>query len=498
MSKFANKPQAVRQPNTLNTAGGAAFTINDERKALASVVLTSMLNGDKYYETDASRINRVYEQVKNMEDQEFAAKAMIYARKVGNLRSISHIMASALAENTKNRKYSLRKAIKKAIIRPDDMIEMFAFWKTRHSSMLPNSIRRAFKDLLDAYTWDAYQLNKYKNESSAIKLRDIIKLSHPKDKYGNYKKVIEGTLSAPKTLETMLSSGQSASSSFEELLDTNRLGYMAAIKNIRNALMSGLSSEATKDLCKLIANPERVAKSKMLPFRYVSAWNEIKNLDIDTFKKRQIKDAFSAAISASVNNLELVKPDEKVALIIDSSGSMSLEDAWSNAIAMAASMYTGLNPKNVVVYFFDTDVYEKNFGNMDAMDIIDNYSSPSGGATYFSKPLERLINTRTKVDKIFIISDMQMYSVNENYLYSSVSNVSRKSFENYLQSYKNKVNRDVSVLFWNIRGYDNSTPLELRDNVLQVSGFSDKLLGIIPKIWKNQNALVDEIKAIEI
>jgi hypothetical protein len=40
--------------------------------------------------------------------------------------------------------------------------------------------------------------------------------------------------------------------------------------------------------------------------------------------------------------------------------------------------------------------------------------------------------------------------------------------------------------------------MKLTHNVLEVAGYSDKILKIIPKMWKNKDALIEEINAIEL
>jgi len=392
----------------------------------------------------------------------------------------------------------LRKAIKQAIVRPDDMTEMSALWFSRHAGkMLPNSMRRAFKDLLDADKWDAYQLKKYLGNSKSVKLRDIIKLTHPVDKKGLYKKVIEGTIQAPATIEKMLASGTKASDSFGQLLSENRLGYMAAVKNIRNALESGITDEVLDMWVKLITDPRRIRKSRMLPFRFMDAWNVVRKLNIDAFKLRKVKDAFNQALIHSAWNLEFVNKGEKIALILDESGSMSAgmdghgwnEDPYNNmfgkGLIMASVLYHALGKDNVVVYFFDNEAREVQFGSSLPLDILEAHK-PQGGATYFHAPLQKMLKTSTKVDNIVMFTDMQLYA----------GHSSEASFTEYLTKYRNTINHNVKTLFWDLRGYGAGTPVELKNNVLLASGFSDKLLKIIPKLWKNENALVQEIEAI--
>jgi hypothetical protein len=492
MSKF-NKTSTPVRSNTVNMAGGASYEFTDSKKELASVILSSILNGDKFYETDQSRINRVFDLVENLDDKIFAAKAMVYARHEANLRSITHILANALVENKVE---NLRSAIRRAVNRPDDMTEMAALWFNRHSGkMLPNSMRRAFRDLLESNKWDAFQIKRYSGAGKGVKLRDLVLLTHPRDTRGLFKGLIEGTIEAPKTLESKLASGQSAAASFEEMLDQNRLGYMAAVKNIRNALVSGISDTALDMWFKFITDPKQVRKSRMLPFRFIDAWEAVKNLNIDHFKLAKVKKAFNEAMIHSAHNLELTSGNEKIAIILDESGSMAGE--FKLGLAMAAVLYTALPKDQVVVYFFTDDCRKVEFGNLGPLDIMEQFNRPRSRGTLFNAPFELLTKTRTKVDKIIIFTDMQLYSGGDHY-YSRWNAIDYEDFNRYFTTYKSYTGSKPQLLFWDLRGYGGSTPVELKNDILIASGFSDKLLAIIPKLWRDQNALIKEIEAIEL
>ena len=328
-----------------------------------------------------------------------------------------------------------------------------------------------------------------------MKLKDIILLTHPKDKDGTFKAIIEGNLDAAKSLETKLATGTKASVAFEEMLNDGTLGYMAAMKNIRNALQTGLSDEALDKWCELVSNKNKVLKSRMLPFRFYDAWNAISDLTIDHFKLQKIKAAINTAMIHSANNLDLASTNEKVALIVDQSGSMGgwsnrMDTPWKHALTLAAVMYHAFGKENVVVYFFDNNAMKIDFGNKLPLEIIESYN-PNGGATYFQAPIDLLTKTKTKVDKIVMLSDMQLYSDN-------FAGYTSNSFDKYWTVYKNTVNHDTKFLFWNLEGYAAGTPLELKDGIVLANGFSDKLLSIIPKMWNNKHALVDEIEAIKL
>lgn len=488
MGKF-NKQATSNKTNTTNLAGGITYEINDGKKALAGVVLNSMLKNDSFYQSEEDRITQIFALAKM--NPEFAAKAMIYARQEGNLRSVSHVLANAVVEAASGTDY-LRNAIKQTVVRPDDMTEMAALWFNNHKGiMLPNSMRRAFKDLLESNKWSKFQLKRYLKERSNVKLKDIILLTHPKDKDGTFKAIIEGKLEAPRSLEAKLATGTRASEAFEELLDNGTLGYMAAMKNIRNALQTGLSENALDKWCALVSNKNKVLKSRMLPFRFYDAWIAIKDLNLDHFKLAKVKAAINQAMIHSAHNLDLSVPNEKVALIVDQSGSMggwsnNQDTPWKHALTLAAVMYHAFGGDNVVVYFFDSDVQKVDFGNKLPLDILDSYN-PRGGATYFHAPMQLLVETNTKVDKIVMLSDMQLYGG-----FFRIAD----SFDTYWNQYRNS-NPKVKMLFWDLQGH-GTTPLELKDNILFANGFSDKLLSVIPKMWTNQDALVDEIEAIKL
>ena len=70
----------------------------------------------------------------------------------------------------------------------------------------------------------------------------------------------------------------------------------------------------------------------------------------------------------------------------------------------------------------------------------------------------------------------------------------------WLDIYKKDVNPDVKVLFWNLEGYSGGSPIDLEktSEVFEISGFSDKLLEIAPKLWKDKDFLIKEIDNISL
>jgi len=186
MSKFNRTKKS--KPTGVNMAGGVSYD-RTAKKEIASVILNSMLNGkDQYYETEENRLARIENLIaENTSDcAEFIAKAMVYVRNEGKLRSISHFLSVLLCENVKGESFT-RKALEKVMLRPDDSTEIVSLWNQRNKGkMIPNALRRAIKHNLEN-SWDMYQLKKYAQPKAKIKIKDLVKLCRPNPNIWNKK-----------------------------------------------------------------------------------------------------------------------------------------------------------------------------------------------------------------------------------------------------------------------------------------------------------------------
>ena len=97
----------------------------------------------------------------------------------------------------------------------------------------------------------------------------------------------------------------------------------------------------------------------------------------------------------------------------------------------------------------------------------------------------------TKLDKIIIFTDMQ-----QNTFFSYANKYYNAN--SIVEEYKSKHGYNIQILFWNLAPYGGSTPLMMSNNVLEVNGFSEKMLDVIPKIWKDKDALIKEIESIKL
>jgi len=74
---------------------------------------------------------------------------------------------------------------------------------------------------------------------------------------------LEDRLETPVTWETELSLKGNTKEVWERLIDENRLGYMAMMRNLRNIIKSGASN--MDKVYEYLTDEERVLKNKQLP-----------------------------------------------------------------------------------------------------------------------------------------------------------------------------------------------------------------------------------------
>jgi len=490
MAKF-NKTNSQK---TENLAGGTSYIYTDFKKEVVSTILASMLKGNSFYESEKDRIDRIEKYIsENPNESEFFAKAMVYTRNEANLRSVSHLMGTLLVENVKGQTYTKR-ALFKSMIRPDDATEMVALWNIRNENkMIPNALKKAVKQSLET-TWDAYQLKKYFGNGT-VKVSDLVKLSHPNPKDElqkiTFKQAIEGKLPAIDTAQTVNAKGDkdfNRGEMYLNMLQNNKLGYMAALKNIVNILESIEDKEKLEEvvelLSKLFTNKKAVLKSRLLPFRFYQAYSELISVPKDKFLIKKLISSIEKGFEYSAGNIDIVKDTDKVAILLDESGSMG-GSPFMNGKVLTASILTGLNKDNVIGYLWAESNREINV-KLGAFDFIHN-THCRGYGTDINAPLLKLIEEATYVDKIIIFTDMQIYNLSGN-----------GTLQSRIDQYKKEINPDVKILFWNLEGYGKSTSAPLSNSIMEVSGYSDNLLKVVAKMWENPDALIEEIERIEL
>ena len=354
----------IPTPNTTNQQGYAAYS---QDKWLTLLTMLNTLKFEpQYYRSQTQTLKELQALIDNCakEDLYLTCQCIVYSRCLGEgMRTISHASSVFIAPYISGQEYSKRfyglwnkKEQKGGVIfRPDDMAEILAGYIALNGQIqqtvttvngvpvsndvktsgpkLSNAMKKGFKSALESL--DTYSLLKYKSN-----LIDIINLVHPSPKLSRAtveyngekvstidaimkgynvsantwevnqgeagqivaKAVKEGKLTDKEAKETLT---QAKADNWKELLDTNKLGILAALRNLRNVLLNNPESSTINKLCDLVSNPALIREGKIMPYQLDLA-NEIMITEFNSPYARQISQALAKGYELAIPNLSAI------------------------------------------------------------------------------------------------------------------------------------------------------------------------------------------------
>ena len=517
MSRFNSKPERVT-----NYMEAPAFKY-DTKMELVTIVLTSFVQ-DKYYESAKDEIKRVKELVNK--DPIFAAKLAVYARNEFGMRSITHVIAGEVAKIVKKEHWT-RKFFNKVVRRVDDTTEILAYYLGIYGKPIPNSLKRGLADSFSKF--DRYQLAKYRSAKKDVSLVDVVKLVHPVPTQSNgsaLKDLVDGKLRSVDTWEAKLTdAGKKGTTKKEvdslkkdawaDLIKSKKLGYFALLRNLRNILEQ--APEVINEACDMLTNKRLISKSLVLPFRYLSAYNELLKLnsdfkfESDTYNVDKVISAIDTAIKLSVDNLPTLYG--KTVILSDNSGSMrgdggghSLVSAMSSTttadIANLFSVLYWLKADDTLIGLFGDELVlpklDRNASMFNNFKKIDDYARTVGGATETGiyTMFDKMIEDKIHVDTMVVFSDCQIGT--GNYWFTTRSykggRQSHGDFNKLYERYVREVNPNIRVYSIDLKGYGTTV---FNKNVIRLAGWSEKIFDIMKYMEQDKKALIRVIESIE-
>lgn len=487
MSKFNKKINT----KVINKAGGTAYAQSDKFK-LASLLLTSFA-GSQFYRTEKGTFKELKELIEKTSDKKFAAKAAVYARNEFGMRSISHVAAAEVARLVKGETWT-KNFFNRVVHRPDDITEILSYYLNNYGKPYPNSLKKGLG--LAFGKFDEYQLAKYRGEGNDVSLVDAVNYIHPipsdKNKVA-LEKLINGTLKSSATWEAKLSEagteeeGREArkADAWRKLITSKKIGYFALLKNIRNILEQ--APDVIEEAMKILKDEKMIKRSLVLPFRYATALEQVKNLSgVDTAAIRKALGGINRALDVSAQNVPELPGSTLV--VLDESGSMGYETNAKDPISIGSLFAAILVKANNADYmgFSDTAQY-RNLNPDDSTlsirkEILDNRVN---GGTNFNAIFSE---ANKKYDRIIILSDMQGWGGTPYYSFGAPT----RSFDEY----KKRYSANPFVYSFDLQGYGSLQFPET--NVYQLAGFSEKVFDIMKLLEEDRQALVRKIESIEL
>lgn len=317
------------------------YELKELKEELLNIVSAALIQQPRMSVRDPTirKITRLIKQIA-FYDPEFVLKMAMYVRLDLNIRSTANYIL-AVASNVEECRPFMKKYFAESVRLPSDWLDVAATYsilpdKGLKGKALPTCLRKAMVAKFPDF--DAYQLGKYNKERSIkrklkkmkedgkakpqgrrgpvaqekpmITLKQMIRVLHINQPhlqvmcllgkkypmtetefavsglYGKFDPAKAGQrmkLPTPETWETMLSEKGNHSSTWEELLDHNKLPFMAMLRNLRNLIYTGVHPRYHKKVCGKLSNKQTVANSKQFPFQFFSAYEVIPK-DLEAFK----------------------------------------------------------------------------------------------------------------------------------------------------------------------------------------------------------------------
>ena len=464
MSKF-NPSQTDR---TTNRSGHAAYKMPEKQK-LVTQVLTSFFNEKKFYGDNSAEMQETIKKV-IAQDPKFVAKLAVFARREFHMRSVAHVLTAHLAHEVAGKPYT-RDVVKAVSLRGDDVTEIMACYLDLFGKPIPNALKKGISDAMQGF--DEYTLAKYKGDGKAVKMRDLLCLCRPTPKNDAqsdlWKRLLNNELQTPITWETQLSANGNNTETWESLIESGKVGYMALLRNLRNIIKANPSN--IEKVFSYIQNPEAVKRSKQLPFRFLAAYKEVAEIG-----GSRVLDVLENAIDASIVNLPKLPGTTVIA--VDTSGSMGRAISEKSSIrcyeiAMLLGMIANRICENAHFYTFDTTIKKGMYSSRSGILSVTSGACCGGGTNMFL-PFQEMLFKKIKADRVIILSDNECNSGGTYYHNGAYG---RATVQQIADKYRKDTGNDIWVHAIDLQGYGTQQFHGSKTNI--IAGWSEKVLDFI-------------------
>jgi len=431
-------------------------------------------------------------------------------------RALQAIQRAAGEPAPLHESHTARAAVRSVLQRADEPGEMIAYYRSTYGRSIPIAVKRGIADAIVGHgtnrrgLYSEYTVLKYDTDSHGYRFGDVIDTVCPTTWHPAVRGTALGDLfeyvidrrhgradedgfpmltanrrirniaaqepailldpermkTGGLTWEDALSLGGSKldkAKLWEALIDADALGYMAIIRNLRNFDEAGISKAHVKKVVEIIEDRERVASSRQLPFRFMSAYNAAPS---DRWKQ-----ALTEAVDYSTANIP--KLSGRTLVLVDTSGSMgsALSDRSGMRYVDVAALFgvaLARAAAKVDLYGFGDGVFkhELAYGGS-VLGQTKQFVARVGEAGHGTRIAESMQRTFAGHDRVVIFTDMQTMRRNAYTFGYGIGNVSEA------------VPANVPVYAWNLAGYEASMMPTGSGNRHEFGGFSDSAFSIM-------------------
>jgi hypothetical protein len=498
----------VRTTGQVSTTfeGGPAWS-RDAKSDLFLLAVTNMVGEETFYEGATGRDERFRQLAGQVgaHDVEWTTRFVPWLRSAANMRSASLVAAAEAvrARLAAGLSGHNRQLIDAACQRADEPGEILAYWTSRYGRSLPQPVKRGVADAV-ARLYSERSLLKYDSDTRGFRFGDVIDLVHPVprepwqgelfshalDRRHSRDKPIPDSLGTLRAREELMAlppqarpdllredgaaarlaaagitwealagwlQGPMDAAAWEAVAPS--MGVMALIRNLRNFDQAGLSDQAAERIAARICDREVIARSRMFPFRFLSAYRAAPSLRWGQPLERALE--YSVASIPQLPGRTLVLVDTSASMRAPVSARSVVTHADVGALTGAALGRRGAAVD--LVGFADRVFAHRLTPGGSMLRTIDAFTSRIGEVGHGTRIVESLRASYHGHDRVIIVSDMQTFAP----MWADKGTVS------------DVVPAQVPVFGINTTGYAPSALNTAVPGRYEIGGFSDKVFTML-------------------
>lgn len=487
--------------------GGSGFG-RDPKSELFLLAVSRFSSEDTFYEQKSDSDKRFAQliHINAQRDPDWTARFLKWLRSEGNMRTASIVGAAEFVRASLATGGAVellsgvtnRAVVASVLQRADEPGELLAYWISKYGKNIPKPIKRGIGDAVEKL-YTEFNYLKWDSDKRSVRFADVLEMTHPSTgERPLFKKIIddrhnrEGQLisyglpmlraraelmSVPvlqrrallHTPETLASAGMTWESvagwlqgpmdaqAWEAIIPS--MGYMALLRNLRNFEQANISQSSTDYVNAFLSNPERVAKSRQFPFRFLAAYKNTHSL--------KWGQSLENALNHSLKNIPEL--DGKTLILIDTSGSMKFSNSkntemtfMDSAILFGLAVAQRCEKPTVVSYSSISQEFPiiKGESLLKAMQRFEPLRFQAGTNTWGA-----VSKHYTNHDRIIIVTDEQSHD--------------------YYGQYRAPEN--VPMYVWNLAGYRYGTMPSGKGNRHTFGGLTDQAFRMIPLLEAGQS-----------
>lgn len=239
------------------------------------------------------------------------------------------------------------------------------------------------------------------------------------------------------------------------------MNVMATIRNLRGFDEAGVSDEVAEKVCAKIADPEVVAKSQQLPYRWLAAYQEVNS---DRWRV-----ALGKALDAAMQNIPALAG--RTLILVDTSASMSRAPyskkskmtPVDTAALFGVALASKCGVKNVDLYGFASGIFlhKLNVGGS-VLREVERFRARVGEVGHGTEIAAAVHGAYQQHDRVVIITDEQ-------------------GFAGYSGNVSDGAPKHIPIYAFNLNGYEMGV-LPDDPNRVQLGSMTDHTFKLIPML----------------